>query len=69
MFKQKRAFVGSGATNTPAGAVGQNIPIQQNQPMNLGPASYGDDILIQMSVEDALLSAERQSLDEFIVQT
>lgn len=29
MFKQKRAFVGEGGTNTPAGATNQNeLPVQ-----------------------------------------
>lgn len=31
MFKQKRAFIGEGATNTPSGALGQNvIGVQSN---------------------------------------
>ena len=34
MFKQKRAFMGEGATNTPAGAV---VGEAQNMQMNLGP--------------------------------
>ena len=42
MFKQKRAFVGEGGTNTPAGATNQNdAPYQAtpaaNQSMGLGP--------------------------------
>jgi hypothetical protein len=34
MFKQKRAFLGEGATNTPAGATNQNVAAAaQNQPI------------------------------------
>jgi hypothetical protein len=38
--------------------------------MSLGPQNqYADDVLIQMTVEDALASSERMPLDDFIVQT
>lgn len=65
MFKQKRAFIGEGATNTPAGATTQPAS-DQNQQMTLGPNQMGEDVLIQMSIEDALASAERMSVDDFI---
>ena len=55
MFKQKRAFLGEGATNTPAGATNQNVSAttpatQENvQPMQFGPQA--EEILLNISVE------------------
>ena len=67
MFKQKRAFLGEGATNTPLGATNQNIAVPQtnNQPMVLGPQRQ-DESLIYMSIEQALQSADQMPLLEFI---
>lgn len=68
MFKQKRAFLGDGATNTPAGATNQSgvqESMNQNQPMSLGPQAQ-DDSPIYWTVEQALAYSEQLSYIDFV---
>jgi hypothetical protein len=37
--------------------------------MGLGPASQADEVIIHMSIEDALASAETMTTESFIAQT
>ncbi|CDW72241.1 importin subunit alpha-1-like [Stylonychia lemnae] len=64
MFKQKRAFTTEGQANTP------NTQTEtQSQQMVVGPQNQlSDDMLLQISVEDALMMIDRMSLEEFISQ-
>ena len=57
MFKQKRAFTGEGATNTPAHATAhaaaQATTVQEQAKVTLGPQETTDNLL-QISVDQAL---------------
>ena len=80
MFKQKRAFTGEGATNTPAGATNQaeagsmvdvqQMPSQAQQQQLRGSQTAGttqDESLLDIPVEQALAAADQMLLPDFIL--